>query len=286
MKYILTTIAALCCAIMHKAQVTTTLPIDTAKQHGKGGGTLSIGSGGVQFTSKNHDSSVKKTFEVQFGMLDLGLNSFDDKTDYNSAAARDFLHVKDPYANADLFSLRSNKSVNVNIYPILVKAQVYRGARQKITIASGLGMQLYNFRFTKPVAYRSDPTPHVELDTVSFSKNKLAFNYLTVPLMINGKTKIANGKSAKGYYPGYWLTYGIGISGGYLLNSWTKQISDERGKQKNHDPFNFRNTNFCVNGEFGLDGYIRLYASYQLTSLHENGLEQHPVCIGVRFLGI
>jgi len=168
----------------------------------------------------------------------------------------------------------------------MVKARLYKSAGQTITLASGIGLQLYNFRFTKPISYRADPTPGVVMDSISFSKNKLALNYLTVPLMINAKTKIAGGKGLGQNSSGYWLTYGIGISGGYLLNSWTKQISDERGKEKNHDPFNFRKTNLCVNGELGLDGYIRLYASYQLTSLHEGGLDQHPFSIGVRFLGI
>jgi hypothetical protein len=279
MKYIIASLLAMICAATLQAQVTTKLPIDTAKQSKKNGTSLSVGSGGVKIT-KDKDTT-DHAFEVQFGMLDLGVNSLQDNTDYKSAAARNFLRVDDNYANSDLFSLRTSKSINVNIYPIMVKARLYKSACQKITLASGIGLQLYNFRFTKPISYSADPRPGVAMDTVSFSKNKLAFNYLTVPLMINAKTKIANFKTG-----GTWLTYGVGISGGYLLSSWTKQISDERGKEKNHDPFNFRKTNFCVNGELGLDGFIRLYASYQVTALHEDALDQHPFCIGVRFLGL
>jgi hypothetical protein len=301
MKYIITTFAAICCATMLNAQITTTLPIDTAKQAQRGKTSLSIGSGGIRLSkdrpdkqthldevtigSEAKENSVDRGFEVQFGMLDLGINTLHDNTDYKTAAARNFLRVDDAYANAELFSLRTSKSVNVNVYPIMVKARLYKSARQKITLATGIGLQLYNFRFTKPVSYRADPTSGVVLDSISFSKNKLAFNYLTVPLMINAKTKIAGGGMGKDN-SGYWLTYGVGISGGYLLSSWTKQVSDERGKDKNHDPFNFRKTNLCVNGELGLDGYLRLYASYQLTSLHETALDQHPFSIGLRFLGL
>ncbi len=275
MKYLLTTLAAIIGAFTLQAQVTTTLPIDTAKQKKHGRSSVSVGTGGIRVYDK-HDSA-DHAFEVQYGMLDLGFNNLQDKTDYRSADAQAFLgRVDGGLRNEDLFSLRTSKSINVNIYPIMVKAHVYRSARQKITLASGLGLQLYNFRFTKPVSYRADPTPGVVMDTISFSKNKLAFNYLTLPLMVNAKTKIG----------GEWLTYGVGVSAGYLLNSWTKQISDERGKDKTHDPFNFRKTNFCVNGEIGLDGYVRLYASYQLTSLHEDGLQQHPFSIGFRFLGL
>ena len=281
MKYTILLLMAVCCSCMLKAQVTTNIPIDTAKQHTHGRNTLTVGSGGVRVYDKY--DSISHTFEVQYGMLDLGINSLLDHTDYNTAAASAFLRVDAAHTNGDLFSLRQSKSINVNIYPVMVKARLYKSARQKIILASGLGLQLYNFRFTKPVSYTADPTPGVMLDTVSFSKNKLAFNYLTVPLMIIGKTRIAPGGVN---HSGNWLTYGAGVSGGYLLSSWTKQISDQRGKEKNHDPFNFRNTNLCVNAELGLEGVIRLYASYQLTSLHEDALDQHPFCIGLRFLGL
>ena len=275
MKYLVSTIAAIAVTLsLHAQETTGTLPADTTKQK-KNSTSLSIGSGGVK-VGKSIDSA-DKAVELQFGMLDLGFNSLHDMTDYRSAEAQAFLgRVDGGLRNEDLFALRTSKSINVNIYPVMVKARLYRSPRQKVLLASGLGMQLYNFRFTKPVSYRADPTPGVVMDTISFSKNKLAFNYLTVPLMINAKTKIG----------GEWLTYGVGVSGGFLLSSWTKQVSDERGKDKTHDPFNFRKTNFCVNAEIGLDGYVRLYASYQLTSLHEDGLQQHPFSIGFRFLGL
>lgn len=296
MKYFITFCAAFVCAASLNAQITADLPIDTAKQDKKHGKNISIGSGGFRYNNGRPDS-VEHVFEVQYGMLDLGINSLQDNTDYNTSAAQGFFRNASMQKNlvpknADLFSLRTSKSINVNVYPLMVKARLYKSPRQRITLATGIGLQLYNFRFTKPITYTANPAPGVILDSVSFSKNKLAFNYLTVPLIINGKTKIASGSnvvkegSGKGSTNGYWLVYGVGISGGYLLSSWTKQISEERGKEKNHDPFNFRNTNLCVNGEIGLDGFIRLYASYQLTSLHENVLDQHPLCIGIRFLGL
>lgn len=310
MKYILTIIITALCAHQVDAQITTTLPIDTAKQK-KHKSSISIGSGGFQYSSGMSDSS-DRAFDIQYGMLDLGINSLIDNTNYSSAAAGNLFWNANMQptgnVNADVFSLRAGKSINVNVYPIMVKARLYRSLRQRITLATGLGLQMYNFRFTRPVTYVSGgnrfnspqgpPDVYVRTENITFSKNKLAFNYLTVPLMINFKTRIAtgpdaapgagvsSGRNSSTYGRGYWLTYGVGISGGYLLSSWTKQVSDERGKEKNHDPFNFRKTNLCVNGEIGLDGYIRLYASYQLTSLHENGLDQHPLSIGIRFLGL
>ena len=269
------------------------------KDKKKGGGAVWIGSGGIHYEkSGKHDTSYRR-FEVQIGMLDLGINSLIDNTDYSLPFSQPgspsaFLNVDPAHVNKDLFSIRQSKSINVNIYPIMFKANLLRSNKQRLMLVTGLGMQIYNFRFTKPVSYRSDPTPYVTLDTISFSKNKLAINYLTVPLMLNGKTKIAStphstkegDASSSTYGKGYWLTYGVGISGGYLLSSWTKQISDQRGKDKDHDPFNFTRTNLCINGEIGLDGYVRLYASYQITKLHDSYLDQHPFCIGLRFLGL
>jgi len=78
----------------------------------------------------------------------------------------------------------------------------------------------------------------------------------------------------------------VGITGGYRLSSWTKQISDQKGLQKNHDKFNFSDFNSCITAEFGLDDYFRLYASYQVTPLQENALDQRPFSIGLRFGGL
>jgi hypothetical protein len=258
------------------------------KDKKKSGHSISIGSGGIYYDNGKHDSSYHR-FSIQFGMLDLGINSLVDKTNYPgpngpiTSNPNTFLAVDAAHQNADLFSLRQSKSINVNIYPIMLRMGLYHSPRQKITLATGVGMQLYNFRFTKPITYHNDPSPYVALDTVAFSKNKLAFNYLTVPLMLNAKTRLGRSATSKN---ALWLVYGAGVSGGYLLSSWTKQISDERGKEKNHDAFNFNKTNVCVNGELGLDGYFRLYASYQLTALHDGYLDQHPFSIGIRFLGL
>lgn len=309
MKYILSTIFAMLVASSvpyaqgQQAPATDTLKLTREDRPGlnpgfvdggalhkdkkKSGKSISIGSGGIHYDNGSHDSSYHR-FSVQFGMLDLGINSLVDNTTYpepigaSLTGPANFLMVDAAHNNADLFSVRQSKSINVNIYPIMLKMGLYHSKRQQLSLATGIGMQLYNFRFTKAVTYHGDPSPYVALDTVSFSKNKLAFNYLTVPLMLNAKTRLGStgGKNA------LWLVYGAGVSGGYLLSSWTKQISDERGKEKNHDPFNFSKTNFCVNGEIGLDGYFRLYASYQVTALHDSYLDQHPFCIGFRFLGL
>jgi hypothetical protein len=253
----------------------STATSDTAKKKKK---AISISNHGITVgeETKNKDS-VEKVVDLYFAMLDLGINYLDDKTNYNSAAVKDFLHVSPEMKNDNLFSLREGKSINVNVYPVMVKFRMLKTKHQKAYLSSGIGLQMYNFRFNRPITYINETVPMVVTDSIQFTKNKVGLTYLTVPLMITAKTKLAKGA---------WLVYGAGITAGYRIASWTKQVSEQRGKQKNPDQFNFNNFNSCVTAELGVEGYFRLYASYQLTSLHENILDQHPYCIGVRFMGI
>lgn len=237
--------------------------------------SISIGSDGVDFEI---GKKRNKAFNVEYFVLDLGLNSIDDKSDYTSTAAQTLLQVPDAYQNENLFNLRSGKSWNVNLWPVLTSWRVLNTDGQKMYIGSGIGLQMYNFRFTKPVTYSNEVSPVAYLDSVNtISKNKLGFTYMSIPLMLTFKTRAADKA---------WIVYGFGITGGYRISSYVKQVSDEQGKRKNHDKFNFSDFNSCLTAEIGLDGYFRLYASYQLTALQENGLDQHPFSIGFRFGGI
>lgn len=252
---------------------------DTTKK--KNSKTIAISNEG--FTITNGKDTIKKeekVFDVEFGMVDLGLNNFSDKTDYSSMAAQNFLgnNIDNNMRNENLFSLREGKSVNVNVYPVMLKFRALKTKHQRIYFALGAGLQMYNFRFNKPVTYINDTRPMVVLnDSLHFSKNKLGLTYLSFPLMVTAKTKVAKGAT---------LVYGVGITGGYRLASWMKQVSTENGKKKDQDAFNFNNFNSCVTAEFGLEGYFRLYASYQLTALHKDALQQYPYSIGFRLGGI
>lgn len=242
--------------------------------------SVSLGTDGfaVKSETKQEENKVEKKFSVEIGIVDVGLNSIQDKSNYSSTAAQALLNVPDAYQNENLFNLRSGKSWNVNVWPVITSWRLVDGEGQKIYFATGVGLQMYNFRFNRPVTYINEVVPTVYLDTVhTITKNKLGFTYLSVPLMLTFKTKAA---------PKSWFVYGVGITGGYRLASWTKQVSKEQGKQKNHDKFNFSDFNSCLTAEFGLDGYFRLYASYQVTPLAENALEQYPFSIGIRFGGV
>ncbi len=240
---------------------------------------LSLGTGGVKVTSKRQDSiNKRKTVEMHWLMFDLGINALNDRTNYNDAAAQQYLQVPSDKKNGSLFSLRQGKSINANIWPVLMNIKLLQSRSQKISLYTGAGMQLYNFKFNKDISYVNETRPMVIEDSVRFSKNKLAFAYVSIPLMLNFKTRMGGSN--------LWLVYGFGAIGGYCFDSWTKQISDERGKQKNHDEFNFQKFNLNLSGEIGIDNYIRFYATYQVTNMYKDGLVQNPYCIGIRFFGI
>ncbi len=249
---------------------------DSTASDKKKGKNLTLGMDGIKITD-NDTSKEEKAFDVEVGVVDVGVNTLQDKTAYSNAATQSFLNVPNDQKNSNLFSLQNAKSINVNVWPVLLKWRPVKTEHQKVYLYSGLGLQMYNFRFTKDISYLNKTSPEVYMDSISFSKNKLGLTYLSVPLGFTLKTKLA---------PKAWLVYGAGITGGYRLSSWTKQISGERGKQKNHDSFNFNDFNSCVTGEIGVDGLIRLYVSYQLTSLQKTALDQHPLCIGIRIGGV
>ena len=252
----------------------------------KRGNAISLGHKGLKITKDSTGSYGQKDkadslddedalFESHWVMMGLGFNAIQDKTDYNSAAAKTFLNVPDSRRNAALFDLRRSKSVNVDIYPFMETLNALKTKHQRINISTGIGLQLYNFSYQNPVSYVRNPKS-VVLDTISFKKNKLAFDYLTVPLMITFKTKL---------YRKEWLIYSIGVTEGYNINAWTKQQSSQRGKVKSNQDADFATFSTCLTAEIGITD-VRFYATYQATNLYSTGLEQHPFSVGIRFFGI
>ncbi len=218
----------------------------------------------------------KSRFTTSIGPCDIGINILADNTNYADPSVRSYLHVPAAQQNKSLFDLRQGKSINVNVYPIMVSYKAVNTHGQRIYISTGIGLQLYNFRFESPLTFTKNPAG-VMLDTISFKKDKLGLDYINVPLMLTFKTRIS-GKN--------WLVYGFGITEGYLVAAWNKQVSGARGQVKVHDKFGLADFNTCVSAEIGWQDGFRFYATYQLTSLYNNGIDLHPFSFGLRFSGI
>jgi len=217
----------------------------------------------------------RSNISTNWWIMDLGFANLRDNTDYTSAAAGGYfktLRAADGPVTQNSYKLIPGKSSNVNIWLFMQKINLIK---QVVNLKYGFGLEMYNFRYDTRLSFRNDPQPFVFNDSISFTKNKLYVEYLTVPMMLNINT---SPDSRRGF------SFSGGISAGYLTNSRNKQISGERGKQKYKGDFNFETWRIAAIGELGL-GPVRLYGSYSLNRLQKDvtRVEQYPYTVGLRF---
>jgi hypothetical protein len=216
-------------------------------------------------------------------IVDLGFANWVDKTNYPTATSDGYIVNKpgSPDLVANDFKLKTIKSVNVNIWFFMQRLNL---VKHYVNLKYGLGLELNNYRFKSAVSFNEGganpynslqniPHPFVFRDSISFSKNKLAADYVTIPLMLNFRTN--KDYSDKG------ISLSAGVSAGYLYSSRNKQISDERGKRKNRGDYDLEKWKFSYIAELGL-GPAHLYGSYSPKSIFQNGLDYRPYTIGIR----
>ena len=235
--------------------------------------------GNTKITINRAPKKLKNT-ETNWWIFDLGFANFVDKspTLYWLAANPNSPSIypvtyPGPVMSPENFSLNNKKSTNINVWVVTQKINLYQ---HKINLKYGLGVEMFNFRFDKPISFREDIITNVKYDVVSFTKNKLLVKYLTVPVQINFSPNPTNKKA---FYAS------IGMSAGYLWNAKNKQISAERGKEKYRGNFNLNDWRFATIGELGL-GAIRLYGSFansNLFDINQRILDMQPFAVGLRF---
>jgi len=212
-------------------------------------------------------------------ILDLGFSNYINKTTgygnsgylYNRAGAA-------PFGEND-FDLNVAKSINVNIWFFMQRLNLIK---HHIHLKYGLGLELNNYRFNSQVSFLKQnpfdqnvaPAPTIIRDSIGFSKNKLATDYVTVPLMLS--------YSSNPYNQHRGFSISLGVSAGYLYSQRNKQISQERGKQKTTSGIGVEQFKFSYVGEIGL-GPVRLYGSYSPNSFFKKQLDMRPYTLGIRF---
>jgi len=216
-----------------------------------------------------------KNLQTNWWTLDLGFANYHDKSPviYWLAANPNVLPYGPGPINPKSLSLNNKKSSNVNLWIVQQKLNIYQ---HKINLKYGVGVEMFNFRFEKPISFREDIAGYIKYDDVTFTKNKLLVKYLTVPVQISFKP---NPNLRKGFYAS------VGMSAGYLLNAKNKQISAANGKQKYAGNFNLNDWRVATIGELGV-GPIRLYGSYGMTNLFNKSqvmFDMQPFALGLRF---
>ncbi len=232
---------------------------------------------GRKRTHKNSNISTN------WWIVDLGFANYNDETVYANVPGSFFANRPgQPAIEANDFKLRTGKSINVNVWFFMQKMNL---VKHKLNLKYGLGLELNNYRYKSAISYQEagqNPYPPYNIntgafvmrDSVSFSKNKLALDYITVPFMLNF--------TSNPVYRNRGLSLSAGVSAGYLYSQRNKQKSDSRGKDKNKGDYDFNRFKLSYVAELGL-GPVRLYGSYSPQSIFKNEMDLKPYTIGIRF---
>lgn len=222
---------------------------------------------------RERKSEKPSRISTNWWIVDIGFSNYADNTNYGSAAAQQYA----PGSNASWFELRDWKSRNVNIWFFMQRMNV---AKHILNLKYGLGLELNNYHYKQNIRYNDEAPaivnpPIVMMDLTTdrdYKKNKLAADYLTVPLMLN-----------LNFTPGREKGFGIsfGVSGGYLYSARNKTVTSDEGKKKAKDDFDLEKWKLSYIGELAL-GPVRLYGSYAMNSMYDRGLKITPYNFGFR----
>jgi hypothetical protein len=209
---------------------------------------------------------TNENVKTNWCVIDLGFNQVNDRTDYGASIANGYLPAG---ANSDWFTQKNFKSTNVNIWVFM---QTRNLIKHVVNLKYAAGVELNNYKYRENIRFAEKGLPMVYEDNVNYRKNKLALDYITVPLMINfnfnPKKKNPIGLST-------------GISAGYLYSSRQKTNGGGLGKKKYRDDFEARNFKIAYVAELVL-GPIKLYGSYATQSMFKKGLDMTPYSFGIR----
>jgi len=219
-----------------------------------------------EYKMRNRRGNKPSNLTTNWWIFDLGFSSFNDESDYTSAALNGFVA---PGINKDDFKLRTGKSKNVNVWFFMQKLNI---AKHVLNLKYGLGLELNNYSFENTkLAFAKNPT-FISEGADDFKKVKLAADYVTVPIMLNIN-----------FTPNRSKGFGIsgGISAGYLYSARFKtKMNDDVTKIKSD--FDLERFKLSYIGEIAL-GPVRLYGSYAMKNMWEKGLDMTPYNFGFRF---
>lgn len=221
---------------------------------------------GTTVEIKKRKDYKKSNVSTNWLIVDLGFSNVNDQTNYATPNPTFF-----PGGNLtkDQMSLRNGRSINVNVWFFMQRVNIIQHV---VNLKYGLGVEMNNYSFEKSVRYNTEPTTNITIDNIKYRKNKLAADYLTVPVMLDFNFAP---KRKRGY------GFSAGVSAGYLYAARQKMKSEQNGKEKVRSDFNLEPWKLSAVGELNL-GAVRLYGSYALNDLHKNGLQQTPYNIGIR----
>jgi Outer membrane protein beta-barrel domain len=285
MKQLITLLAAviLCSATNAQTDSTKNKKSDTIRI----GGIVIVKNGkkdkdvSVTLGRKGKEKKSNSNVSTNWWIVDLGFANYDDKTNYAATGTYLVNRPGYPALNNNDFKLRAGKSINVNVWFFMQKLNL---VKHYVNLKYGVGLELNNYRYKSSISYKEGGTipytntqtnaPFIFRDSVAFSKNKLAADYLTVPMMLNFNTNPNSKKKG--------LSISAGVSAGYLYSQRNKQKSSERGKDLNKGDYDLNRFKLSYVGELGL-GSVHFYGSYSPKSIYDHSLNMRPYTVGFRF---
>lgn len=223
---------------------------------------------------RDRHNEKPSNLSTNWWIFDIGFSNYTDNTVYTGASAQAYA----PGSNNTWFGLKGWKSRNVNIWVFMQRLNMIKHV---VNLKYGLGIELNNYYYKRPVRYDPKPPatlnpPVVSLDVTvgrKYNKDKLAADYLTAPLMFNFN-----------FTPDRKKGFGIsaGISAGYLYSARNKTVTSDEGKKKAKDDFNLEKWKLSYVAELSL-GPIRFYGSIAVKNMYERGLDMKPYNFGFRF---
>jgi len=238
----------------------------------------------ISMGRKDTEKKKQSNVSTNWWIIDLGFSNYIDNTNYATAGSYLVNRPGYPALDKNSFKPSSGKSINVNIWVFMQRLNL---VKHYVNLKYGLGMELNNYRYksSSSISYKEGglvpytagtqtTAPFIFRDSISFSKNKLAADYLTVPMMLNFTSNPF--KHDKG------ISLSVGVSAGYLYSQRNKQKSSDRGKDRNKGDYDLEKFKFSYVAELGL-GPVRLYGSYSPRSMYEHSLDMKPFTVGFRF---
>lgn len=275
MKRFFTLCIALCAIMTGFAQTDTTTKQtpDTIKI---GGMVIIREPGGNYDSTKNRNKIFRinnrrnndkpANISTNWWIFDIGFSNYVDNTNYASAFSSGFI---DAGVGEEDLKARAGKSRNINIWIFMQRINMIKHV---VNLKYGLGIELNNYHFENKDIRFNETLPRIDKDYSGLSKNKLAADYLTVPLMLNFN-----------FTPQKRQNFGIsaGISAGWLYSARQK-IKNDGDVDKTKSDFDLRKWKLSYIGEIAL-GPVKLYGSYAFKNMFEKGLDLTPYNVGFRF---
>jgi len=180
---------------------------------------------------------------ITFTRVDLGFSRLIDNGSFNLSPNNEFLDYKGGKTSTFSFDiLQFGYRFNSNF---------------KVYVAGGFDWTLIRLRDNITIQ-KNQPALNYINEPVIFSKNRFSSSYVHIPLNFEIRTK-ENDKGKRFYFI-------LGPEVSFLLNGKIKQISDERGKEKQYDDYHFQSVRYGGTFRLGYGGF-GLFTKYYFNDM-------------------